>query len=187
MAHLNRVVQRREGDVILRSLPTEQWDCAEISGGYWGRYRFRSYERFDFPDHDICTGPFTAADGSPRHFDMVIADQVWEHLDRPYAATRHVLQMLRPGGVFYIAVPFYVRYHPYPVDCSRWTARGLRNLLVEAGFDAALITADQWGNVASARRDCGKRWAAHDGLTDDLTNDPDFPTVAWALARKAVS
>lgn len=95
MAHLNRVEERREGDLILRALPTGQMDGAEVSGSGWGRYRFRSHDRFELPD--------------------------------------------------------------------------------------------QWGNVASARRDCGKRRAADDGLADDLATDPDFPTVARALARKAAS
>ncbi len=91
--------------------------------------------------------------------------------------------MLAPGGYFYVAAPFFARYHAYPVDCSRWSARGLANLLVEAGFDASQIRSDQWGNLAAARRDCARRWAKH-LADDDLTNDPDFPVVAWALARK---
>jgi len=183
---LNRVVQRREGHALIRALPTAQMDCAEISGNFWARnHDWKSATSFDYPEHDICNGAFRDADGAVRQFDMVIADQVWEHLDRPYAATRAVFEMLRPGGYFYVAVPFFVRFHAYPVDCSRWTARGLKNLLVEAGFDEALVQSFQWGNLEAARLDCSRRWTKYDARQHDLTNDPDYPVVSWALGRKA--
>lgn len=186
MAFLNRVVQRREGAKLLSALPTAQMSCAEISGEYWlGKLPWASAEAFHFPDHDACVDVFRDAEGQPRQFDMIIADQVWEHIDRPYTATRNVLSMLKPGGYFYIAVPFYVRFHAFPVDCSRWTARGLKNLLIEAGFDEGMITSVQWGNLQVAQRDCAKRWARFDRAQDNLKNDPDFPIVSWALAQKA--
>jgi SAM-dependent methyltransferase len=184
MAFLNRVVYKRRAREIFEALDPPSRSCAEISGGLGRDFAFRSFEEFHFPDHDICRDAFRDAHGRLRKFDMIIADQVWEHLDRPYTATRNVLKMLNPGGVFYVCVPFFVRYHAFPVDCSRWTARGLTNLLIEAGFDEHGITAEQWGNVPSARRDCAKKWAKYDPAVDDLTNDPDFPIVAWATARK---
>lgn len=183
---LNRVVQRREGLSLIRALPTATMDCAEISGSFWTRKaQWKSAESFDYPEYDVCLGAFRDGTGAVRQFDMIIADQVWEHIDRPYAATRAVHEMLRPGGYFYVAVPFYVRYHPYPVDCSRWTARGLKNLLVEGGFDETLVRVEQWGNLQAAQKDCARRWAKHVPGEDDLRNDPAFPIVSWALGRKA--
>lgn len=181
---LNRVVQRREAHQIFDALPTDDMSMAEISGTYWTRARkWKLAANYSYPDYDICVDAFYDERGSVRTFDMIIADQVWEHLDRPYAATRNVLSMLNKGGYFYIAVPFFARYHAYPVDCSRWTSRGLTNLLIESGFDAAQISADQWGNLKAARRDVARRWAKHQP-TDDLANDPNFPIVSWALARR---
>lgn len=181
---LNRVVQRREAERIFRAMPFAEMTMAEISGAHWSRaIGWKSAQTFSYPEHDICRGPFLDAEGKVRQFDIIIADQVWEHLDRPYAATRNVLAMLNPGGCFYVAVPFFARFHAYPVDCSRWTARGLTNLLIESGFDEAGIVADQWGNLEAARRDCARRWAKHQP-TDDLTNDPNFPIVAWAVGRR---
>lgn len=185
MDFLNRVVQRQEARLIFASLPTEEMSCAEISGHYWVKhFKWRNSEEFHYPDHDITQDVFRDATGKPRTFDMIVADQVWEHLERPYAATRNVLRMLAPGGYFYIAVPFFARNHDFPVDCSRWNAQGLKNLLIEAGFDGALIEANQWGNFAAAAKDSGKKWAKYvEG--DDLTNDPKCPIMAWALARKS--
>lgn len=180
----NRVVYLQEADKLFRSIKPETRDCGEISGGLGQKYPFKSFEAFMFPAYDICAGPFLTEDGQVRRFGMIIADQVWEHLDRPYAATRNVHSMLEAGGYFYVCVPFYVKYHLFPVDCSRWSARGLKNLLVEAGFEENKIISEQWGNMRCARRECGKRFAVYDPEKDTLENDPNFPVVAWALAQK---
>ncbi|MGA0539111.1 hypothetical protein [Neotabrizicola sp. VNH66] len=36
---------------------------------------------------------------------MILANQVWEHIDRPYAATKNVLKMLKRGGWFFSPRP----------------------------------------------------------------------------------
>lgn len=185
MTSLNRIVMQQTSREWLEALPLAEMDAAEISGKNGRRYPFRSYERFRFPKHDICKGPFEDAGGLVHKFDIVLANQVWEHLDRPYAATKNVLRMLRVGGYFWLAVPFFIRYHGSPVDCSRWSARGLTNLLIEAGFEEDNIRAAQWGNRAAAARNLEDTWPpAYDPARDDLTNDPDCPICAWALARK---
>jgi SAM-dependent methyltransferase len=181
----NRIVYQREAKKIFGALNTAEMSCGEISGKFGTRFGFKSFEAFHYPEHDICLDAPRDEKGKVRKFDMMIADQVWEHLDRPYAATKHVHEMLNPGGYFYVCVPFYVRYHKYPVDCSRWSARGLKNLLIECGFPEENIQSDQWGNLTCARKECGPRFARwREG--DSLDNDENFPIVAWALGRKAL-
>jgi len=184
VASLNRIVMQRSTRKWLAELDLAAMDAAEISGKFGRRFEFRSYERFRYPKHDICKGPVIAPDGKVRQFDIVLANQVWEHLDRPFTATCNVTEMLRPGGYFWLAVPFFIPFHGAPVDCSRWSARGLRNLLEEAGFAPEAIRAEQWGNRRAAMRNMEAEWPpVHDPERDDLTNDPDFPICAWALAR----
>ncbi|WP_297772000.1 methyltransferase domain-containing protein [uncultured Roseovarius sp.] len=185
MASINRIVMQKSSRRWLTALDLETMDAAEVSGKYGRRFTFRSYERFRYPKHDICNGPYRDTVGNVLSFDLVLANQVWEHLDRPYAATRNVLEMLRPNGYFWLAVPFYIPYHGDPVDCSRWTARGLKNLLVEAGFDEARILSRQWGNRQAARRNLEDEWPpVYNPAQDDLTDDPNFPICSWALAQK---
>ena len=184
MAYYNRIYYMMEAEKLIGGLNPATKDCGEISGKMGRKFGFKSFARFDFPDYDICDAPFKDDAGDIRQFDVIIADQVWEHLDRPYRATQNVYSMLRDGGHFYVCVPFYVRYHEYPVDCSRWSARGLKNLLIEAGFEEEKIVSDQWGNLQCARRECGYRFARYRPTEDSLENDPNFPIVAWALAQK---
>jgi SAM-dependent methyltransferase len=185
LASLNRIVMQRRTREWFAELDLASMEAAEISGKHGRRYAFKSYERFRYPKHDICKGPYEDADGLVRKFDMILANQVWEHLDRPYAATRNVLRMLRTGGYFWVAVPFFIPHHAAPVDCSRWTARGLTNLLIEAGFEEDNIRAEQWGNRGAALRNFDRPWPpVHDPERDSLENDPECPVCAWALARK---
>jgi SAM-dependent methyltransferase len=186
MTSLNRVAMSKSSRRMIRKLGPSDLDVAEISGK-WGRmFSFRSYRQFLFPEWDICAGPYRDDGGVTQDFDLILANQVWEHLDRPYAATRHVLEMLRPGGHFWLAVPFFVPFHAAPADCSRWSARGLTNLLIEAGFDPDRITARQWGNRNAALRNMEEKWPPkHDPENDPLDNDPAMPICAWAIAQKA--
>jgi SAM-dependent methyltransferase len=186
MPSLNRVVMNRRSRAILREIGTEDLDIAEISGKWGETLPARSYVRYTHQELDICKGPMTYADGTVLKYDLILANQVWEHLERPYAATQNVLKMLRPGGYFWLAVPFHIPFHPAPHDCTRWSARGLRNFLIECGFPAEDIKAAGWGNRAAAARNLEEVWPPdYVKDEDDLTNDPNFPMVTWALARKA--
>jgi SAM-dependent methyltransferase len=185
MPSLNRIVMQKTSRAWIRGLNPAALDAVEISGKWGESFAFRSYRAFRFPAHDPCAGPFRDGDGKPVKADLILANQVWEHIDRPFAATRNVYRMLRPGGWFWLAVPFHIPYHAVPVDCSRWSARGLANLLAEAGFDPATIRAEQWGNRAAALRNLETPWPPEYRPGDDLTNDPDFPIVAWAMAQRA--
>lgn len=182
---LNRVVMTRSSKSWLNALAPSGLEAAEISGDWGKLFKFKHFDSFHFPDHDICQGPFVDMAGHIRKYDVILANQVWEHLDRPAAATRHVHKMLKSGGWFWLAVPFFIPFHAAPHDCSRWTARGLRNLLIEAGFQPDSIKAAQWGNREAALRNLETPWPPdYHAETDDLTNDPAFPIVAWAMGQK---
>ncbi len=184
MASLNRVYMQKKSRALIRTLRPETLDAVEISGVWAKHLGFRSYRNLYYPEYDICEGPLSDENGAIS-CDIVLANQVWEHLDRPYAAVRHVRDMLRPGGYFWIAVPFFIPFHGAPVDCSRWSARGLSNLLIEAGFQEDNVLSDQWGNREAALRNLVGKWPpVFEKGHDDLTNDPNFPICAWALAQK---
>lgn len=184
MRSLNRIVMQKASRDWITSLGPDRLDVAEISGKWGAGMGFRSHQSFHYPQHDPCTGPFRDQGGKVLKFDLIMANQVWEHIDRPHAATRNVYRMLQPGGWFWIAVPFFIPYHAVPVDCSRWSARGLKNLLVEAGFDEGRVQSHQWGNRHAASRNLETPWPPEYRAGDDLTNDPDFPVVSWAMAQR---
>ena len=139
MASLNRIVMQKASRVLMRKLHPSTLDAVEVSGTTGNSMPFKSYRNFHYPAHDICQGPFRDGE-SQVTADLVLANQVWEHLDRPFQATKNVRRMLRKGGHFFIAVPFFIPLHAAPVDNTRWSARGLKNFLIETGFDEEAVS-----------------------------------------------
>lgn len=173
-----RIVMYQECFEFVRGLRPESLDTLEISAGpQWTReFKFRSYTATQFPDFDICSNTI------PQQFDLIIADQVFEHLAYPYRAGRNVYSMLKPGGHFVISTPFLIRVHGCPYDFTRWTEQGLSHLLQECGFSKQHIRTGSWGNRAVIKANFN-RWAKR-GLFGSLANEPDFPVTVWAFARK---
>jgi len=91
--------------------------------------------------------------------------------------------MLKPGGYAVIATPFLFRIHARPHDYIRWTAAGLRELLFQAGFGPDEVTVDSWGNKSCVRAHVGGSVRDY-GFGRDMSNDPDYPIMVWAFARK---
>lgn len=179
LTHWVRVEQNRACLDFLKSLGAENLDAMEISGGDspFKALPWKSYTEPFYPDYDICAGPMD------RQFDVIILDHVFPHLLWPYRAARNIHAMLKPGGAAVITSSFLIRVNYAPVDCSRWTELGLRNLLIETGFKDENIQTGAWGNrwaVITNLFRLGKRR----GWFRPLRNEPNFPTSVWAFARK---
>lgn len=172
-----RIVMDRTTLLWVKELDTSNMEAVEISGERWKRMvPWKRYETADYPEYDICKG-------WAGTYDMVIAEQVWEHLAYPWRAAQNVHGMLRDGGCFLITVPFLYRIHRCPLDCTRWTAQGLGYFLEEAGFPREQIRTGQWGNRQMVRV-TGLNGHSYCRRLHRLDNEEDFPLVSWALARK---
>src|SRR5690242_17118296 len=92
-----RIVQNQDISEFLLGLPLAKLDALEISPGrssLWRRIGFRSYTEVDYPAFDV------TKEVLPRTFDVIIADNVFEHVRHPYAGARNVHAMLKSEGVF---------------------------------------------------------------------------------------
>lgn len=175
--HLTRMIAYREIDAWLDQRGSEKLDALEISSGWkWRQRAWQSYTEMNWPEYDICQESLN------EQFDIIIADNVWEHLLYPYRAARNVFAMLRPGGIFINITPFMIRYHAVPADCSRWTELGMTHFLEEVGFDPAKIETGSWGNAAAVKSNL-KTWSRV-GWRRNFPNDPRFPLTVWAIAEK---
>jgi hypothetical protein len=174
---LRQVMNREVEKGLLARAPRDR-NALEISGNRWDRAGlFRSYRSVDYPDFDIC------AQVLPEMFDLIIAEQVFEHLLWPYRAGRNVFSMLNPGGVFLVTTPFMIKIHNHPVDCSRWTEIGMKCFLQECGFEEGKIETGSWGNRACVEGNLN-RWQIFSPRKHSLENEPEFPVMIWAFATK---
>jgi SAM-dependent methyltransferase len=90
------------------------------------------------------TPPIAAPDASR---DVIYADQVLEHMsgiDAARALTAEALRVLRPGGVFFVVVPDYLKERGFFWDIDYThnfvtTERRVRQLLYDGGFDIAQL------------------------------------------------
>ncbi|RDV02778.1 class I SAM-dependent methyltransferase [Sphingorhabdus pulchriflava] len=176
--HITRTIAYREIDHWLDGIGADGRDALEISAGWkWRERQWGSFSEMNWPEHDICSEQLD------RQFDIIIADNVWEHLLYPYRAARNVHAMLRPGGWFVNITPFLIRYHPIPTDCSRWTEVGMKHFLEEAGFDPERVVTGSWGNASAVKANLN-RWV-RTGWRRSLPNDERFPVTVWAMAQKS--
>jgi len=174
-----RIVMYQEMMKMVNNLHPEKLNVLEISPGeIWQGVGFKSYESLRYPEFDICENALN------RQFDLIIADQVFEHLLWPRRAGKHILEMLKPGGHFILSTPFLIRLHDCPVDCSRWTELGLKYLLADCGFELDRIQTGSWGSRACVKANLKLSGWAIKGHWRSLLNEPLFPVAVWAMAQK---
>jgi SAM-dependent methyltransferase len=153
-------------------------NALEISGDQWSSFPWKSYRSVGLPEFDIVYNTL----GDAR-FEIIIVEQVLEHVKYPHRAVRNIYRMLVPGGYALVTLPFLVKVHNNPIDCSRWTEGGLVYFLEEAGFDPAAIRTGSWGNRACLVANLDAFVHYQPGI-HSLENEPEFPVVVWALARR---
>ncbi|WP_186383957.1 methyltransferase domain-containing protein [Methylobacterium dankookense] len=166
---------------MVSKLNVREMSALEISGNRWRTMNFLNYKTIDYPDIIIDETPIAET------FDIILAEQVWEHLKYPRRGAVNCLKMLNPGGYLMITTPFLVRRHPHPTDCTRWTDEGLKYFLEDAGFPLENISVGSWGNLGAVISNL-TQWVEYDrshNAVHPLTNDPLFPIAVWALAKKA--
>jgi len=173
-----RIVLNQAAEELIAKVEGNIASVLEISGNKWEkRFEGKNYRTTAYPEFDICEN--TLGDG----FDLIIAEQVFEHLPWPYRASKNIYKMLNPNGFCFVSTPFLVKVHPCPEDYSRWTEAGLRHLFAEAGFEFDGMLTGSWGN-----RQCVKgnwnRWMPYNRHIHSLRNEPDYPVVVWILAQK---
>jgi SAM-dependent methyltransferase len=171
-----RVALNRAVDAHLSSLGPERLAAVEISGDAHAGKGWKRFVRLNYPEFDLC-----APLAGPERFDVVICEQVVEHVVDPCAAAANLRGLCSPGGHVVVSTPFLIRVHEEwgMQDYWRFTPRGLRTLLERAGLEVDSV--GSWGNrrCIDANLD---RWPAY-RRWHSLRNESGLPVQVWAFAR----
>lgn len=60
--------------------------------------------------------------------DLVVTQEVLEHLADYRGAVRELARILKPGGAIYCQLPFQIGFHPGPWDYRRFSRQGIEQL-----------------------------------------------------------
>ena len=100
-----RIVMDEETEKMIRELPYGNLSVLEISGNKWESFGFKEYKSVEYPAFDICSSQLS------EKYDLIIAEQVFEHILRPYRAAINVKSMLTANGYFLVTTPFMIKIH----------------------------------------------------------------------------
>jgi SAM-dependent methyltransferase len=174
-----RVVMNDKIGAHLEQFGPSRLSAAEISGDAHANRGWKEFCSLNYPDFDLCA-PITISE----RYDVVICEQVLEHVVDPFVAGQHLFDLCHPGGHVIVSTPFLVRQHELPLygmlDYWRFTPRGLRTLLERAGLEVDHV--GTWGNRLGVLGNLD-RWSAHRWWLP-LHNRPDIAVVVWAFARR---
>lgn len=68
-------------------------------------------------------------------FDAYVAVSVYEHLARPWIAAGQAADVLKPGGLLYVATHQTFPLHGYPHDYFRFSREALELIFADAGLE----------------------------------------------------
>ena len=169
---LNAAVDRH-----VAALDPPSRSAVEISGDAHAGRPWKRFDRLGYPEFDLC-----APLGELDEYDVVICEQVIEHVPDPCAAAANLRRLCAPGGHVIVSTPFLIRVHELwgMQDYWRFTPRGLRTLLERAGL--AVDTVGSWGNRSCIAGNLDG-WPAY-RRWHSLRDEPDLPVQVWAFARR---
>jgi SAM-dependent methyltransferase len=172
-----RVVMDREVNRFLRKLGPAGLTAVEISGDAKAGLGWKEFVSLNYPQFDLCQP-------TPQDtYDVVICEQVLEHVIDPFGAAENLRVLCRPGGHVVVTTPFLIKVHELPMygmrDYWRFTPRGLRTLLERAGLE--VLEVGTWGNRVGVWSNLA-RWSTFRPWHPQ-GNNPETPVVVWAFAR----
>lgn len=144
----------------------------------------------DYPKDDL-ENLSGRADNS---FNITIADQVLEHVHRPWVAAEELWRITKPGGLCIVTTPFMYPLHFCPTDCWRISPQGYETIFPAEKWHSYRL--NWWGNMEvlnwEYRENQGfkGRWmrVAEAMQTFQTYNDPvygsDQAIVIWWIGRK---
>lgn len=130
----NHKSQRALATALSRLSGTDSWGLNLGAANTLLHSNLLNLDLFNAPNvHIISNGK--ALPFKDNSLEIVVAQEVLEHVEDPFYAISEILRVLKPGGIFYCQVPFVIGYHPGPTDFWRFTKESFAFLFQDASWE----------------------------------------------------
>jgi len=169
---------------LKQTLPDFEGEGVEFGGSngiIQGMLPQVKFEVRRYPAYDI-----TDPNSFEREWDVLIADQILEHVDRPWKAFELIGEHARAA---IITVPFMIRIHGSPRDYWRMTPKAIQ-MMAQPYFNKIDIQswgtakASYWHNLYNRTSELFRNVPEEELIAELMDNVPNKPFVIWAVLRK---
>lgn len=123
------------------------------------RFQTIALDIYPYPEVDLVCDLTQSNPFHPAQFDAVVLMNVLEHVYATHTLLARLAELLKPGGVLIVAIPFLVKLHQTPVDFVRYTHYALVRFAGEHGmlcetlegyYDPLFLLSEGTGNIKNA-------------------------------------
>jgi SAM-dependent methyltransferase len=132
---LQQQVARLKADALILDVGAGRGDFADL---FEGR-NYLALDVYPYPEVDIVCDLTQVNPFRPQSFDAILLMNVMEHVYDTRALLGSLGEMLKPGGVILVAIPFLVKIHQAPIDFVRYTHYALQRLAQSTGLQVDLL------------------------------------------------
>ena len=115
---------------VILDVGTGQGEFADLFEGH----NYLALDVYPYPEVDIVCDLTLVNPFKPEGFDAILLLNVLEHIYDTRAMLSTLSDLLKPGGILILAIPFMVKIHQAPIDFVRYTHYALEALGKEYGL-----------------------------------------------------
>lgn len=120
---------------IILDVGAGRGDFADL---FHGR-NYLSLDIYPYPEVDLVCDLTQMNPFKPACMDVVVLMNVMEHVYDTRGLLKSLGELLKPGGLLIIAIPFLIKIHQAPFDYVRYTHFAIENLAAESGFEVQTL------------------------------------------------
>jgi SAM-dependent methyltransferase len=152
---LEEQLARLPSEALILDVGAGRGDFAQALAGR----RSLALDVYPYPEVDVVCDLTLENPFRPASFEAILLLNVMEHIYDSHALLTTLVDLLKPGGVLIVAIPFMVKIHQAPVDFVRYThyalerlgeSHGLQVNSLEGFYDPLFFLGEGIGNLRNA-------------------------------------
>jgi SAM-dependent methyltransferase len=153
---LEAQVRQLESRALILDVGAGRGDFADL---FHQHPNYLALDIYPYPEVDIVCDLTQANPLRAASLDAILLMNVLEHIYSPHTLLGTLAELLKPGGVLIVAIPFLVKMHQVPLDYARYTHftlqrfaadHSLEIIHLEGFYDPVSVLTEGIGNLKNA-------------------------------------